>query len=292
MNTPDSQGIAVSSHGFRSPSFQLSSTIKPHPSSYDDWALYYDVIHEGLPGDVEFYVSMALANGEKTLELGTGTGRIAIPMAMAGVEVAGLDNSPAMLALCREKAALAAPFSKPFRLIEADMAVFNLRETFPFIAMPYRGFMHLLSHEEQRGCLNSVRRHLAPNGIFALDTWAAQPKQVAFLARGTAGGKPRLVGRYKTDDARVTVVHRCRAALDEVRQWLFEEHLIEERDQRGRLLHTSKLGMTRAYFSLDQLQAMTHECGFETIRLHGDFAGAPFDAKSRELIMILRKTRD
>ncbi|HOT51452.1 MAG TPA: class I SAM-dependent methyltransferase, partial [Candidatus Hydrogenedentes bacterium] len=207
---PDNQKNRMASFDLHESILAGSSVLKsPVASSpYDDWALYYDVIHEGLPGDVAFYVNMALANGGKALELGTGTGRIAIPMAMAGIEVVGLDNSPAMLALCREKASIVEPFAKPFRLIVADMAAFDLGETFPFIAIPYRGFMHLLTREEQRGCLDAVRRHLAPDGIFALDTWAAQPKQVAFLARETAKGKPRLVGRYKTDDARVTVVHR------------------------------------------------------------------------------------
>jgi hypothetical protein len=181
------------------------------------------------------------------------------------------------------------PLAGSRRLVEADMAALELGETFPFIAMPYRTFMHLLTPGEQHGCLNAVRRHLAPDGVFALNTWAAHPSIIARMARRVSGGKPRLVGRYKTDDARVTVVHRHRAVVDEARQWLFEQHLIEERDQRGRVVHRAELPMTRAYFTSEQMQALVRECGFAVRELYGDFDGTPLTSRSHETIMVLTK---
>ena len=66
----------------------------------------YDARAQGVPGDVEFFLRLAKeanAAGHPVLELATGTGRVAIPIARAGVRVVGLDLSEAMLAHAREK---------------------------------------------------------------------------------------------------------------------------------------------------------------------------------------------
>ncbi len=61
-------------------------------------AIFYDSYLMGLPGDVAFYIEQARKAGSPVLELGCGTGRILIPVAEAGIDIVGLDNSPAMLA--------------------------------------------------------------------------------------------------------------------------------------------------------------------------------------------------
>ena len=68
---------------------------------------FYDAWTEGLIGDVDFYVRRAQAVRGPIVELGVGTGRIAIPTAEAGQSVIGVDVSPAMLAEARRRAALA-----------------------------------------------------------------------------------------------------------------------------------------------------------------------------------------
>ena len=74
-------------------------------ADFDVWAAYYDLVHKGLPGEAEFYLGQAVKRGGPVLEVGCGTGRIAISMAMSGLDVTGIDNSAGMLALCREKMA-------------------------------------------------------------------------------------------------------------------------------------------------------------------------------------------
>ena len=64
-----------------------------HMAEFDAWARYYDLIHEGLPGEAEFFVGQAARLGGQTLELGCGTGRLAVAMAMSGADVVGLAAS-------------------------------------------------------------------------------------------------------------------------------------------------------------------------------------------------------
>ena len=76
-------------------------------SSYDTIAGLYDAWSTGVVEDISFYVDEALASGGPVVELGVGTGRIAIPTAGAGVHVIGVDSSAGMLEVCAEQARLA-----------------------------------------------------------------------------------------------------------------------------------------------------------------------------------------
>ncbi len=104
------------------------------------------------------------------LELGAGTGRVLIPTARAGISITGLDSSPSMLAICRDRLARE-PAEEASRatLVEGDMRAFDLGRTFALVTIPFRPFQHLVTVEEQLACLGCIRRHLAPGGRLILD---------------------------------------------------------------------------------------------------------------------------
>jgi SAM-dependent methyltransferase len=105
-------------------------------------AVYYDCLATGVEGDVAFYVGEARSAGSPVLELGCGTGRILIPTAEAGVEVVGLDASPDMLAIARNKLErLPAHVHKRVQLREGDMRDFALHSRFLLVTIPYRTFL-------------------------------------------------------------------------------------------------------------------------------------------------------
>ena len=88
----------------------------------------YDLFTGGglLAGDVEFYLHCARRFGGPILELGTGTGRILMPLAEAGHEIVGLDFSPAMLAIAAAKLGARPELADRVRLVEGDMTGFDL----------------------------------------------------------------------------------------------------------------------------------------------------------------------
>ena len=138
---------------------------------YDDRrvaAAYDRVENQGLPGDVTFYVELALASqgiGAGVLELGAGTGRVAIPIAEAGLEVVGLDASDAMLERARERSQAV----NGIQWVRGDMADFAMGRTFGLVIIPFRSFLHLLTAREQASCLRCVYEHLVPGGRLALN---------------------------------------------------------------------------------------------------------------------------
>ncbi len=254
---------------------------------FDLWVDYYDVLQKGIEGDVEFYVAQALRADGRTLELGCGTGRICIPMAMSGVDVVGLDHSPAMLQRCREKYDAAGPTTGHLELVEADMGDFSLDRKFAFIAMPYRTFMHLLEPVEQQECLRAVRRHLAPGGLFVLNTWAARPSTIA-PHLGPQKGMLRLVDKYRDPAEGNGLLHYCASTYDEWSQLFREDHIFHEMDPMGAILRMTSLEMVRAWTTPREMEFLVQLCGFEVDAVFGDFSCAPFTRGSTEMIWALR----
>jgi len=257
-------------------------------NAYNEWAEFYDMFHNGLPGDVEFYVNQALREGGKTLELGCGTGRITIPMVAAGVDVTGIDNAEPMLEICRAKKRAFGKTPGRMRLIKADIANFKLAKTFDFVAMPYRAIMHLLTQEEQRACLGCVYRHLKPGGLFIFDTWAPKPSFLVPLAAKKAVGPKRVSPRKRLRNGH-SLEHFCESLCDDWRQGLVEKHTINEYAPDGVLLRSVTLPMTRVWTTPRETALLVALAGFDVEAVLGDFYGTHFGPTHTDMIWILRK---
>jgi len=138
------------------------------PSPYDPIAALYDRWNRSVVEDIGFYVEEAVASRGPVLELGVGTGRIAVPIALTGVRVIGLDSSAPMLELCRERARSAGVAD----LI--DLRLGDLRdppptETVPLVISPFRTFLHLLSDDERLLTLTRIHSLLQPGGRLVFD---------------------------------------------------------------------------------------------------------------------------
>lgn len=257
-------------------------------SQYDLWADYYDVVHTGLPGEAEFYVGQAVRLGTDTLELGCGTGRICIPMAMSGVNVVGLDNSKAMLEYCRQKQCIIGEMPGRLEIVEGDMRNFALDREFGLVVVPYRTFMHLLKYEDKHDCLECVYKHLQPDGLLILNLWAGD---VSHLPHYYANDGKSLVfaGRYALPDKGTELVHFVKPLYDHERQLIVEEHILHEVSSRGEVVHTARLSMRRAWVTFDQMRQYLTGAVFKIEAVFGNFDCSPFTAKSAEMIWIARK---
>ena len=89
-----------------------------HPDAYDVLGETYDRWCLSVTEDIAFYVGLAIDRGGPVLEIGVGSGRVAIPVALTGTPVVGIDTSTVMLA---RAAAKAEPHHLDLRLVEADM---------------------------------------------------------------------------------------------------------------------------------------------------------------------------
>jgi SAM-dependent methyltransferase len=132
-------------------------------SRYDEWSA-------GMTEDVPFYVSLAADIDGPLVELAVGSGRVAIPVALAtGRTVIGIDSSAAMLAQAR---AAAAEAGVVLDLREGDMRDLELDEPAGLIYCPFRALLHLPTWADRRRVFERVAGSLRPGGKFAWNAFA------------------------------------------------------------------------------------------------------------------------
>ena len=236
--------------------------------------------------DVEFYVDLARRAKGKVLELGCGTGRILIPTAAAGCQVVGLDLATNMLTKCREKVARQPrKVQERVRLAQGDMVNFNLGETFSLITTPFRPFQHLLSLEEQLGCLRSVNRHLEEGEKLVLDVFQPDFQRLTdpkFKQETEEFPEVELPdGRRLRRTSRIVAFHRAEQ-YNEVELTYYVTHRDGRRERWAQRFPFR-------YFFRYEVEHLLARGGFRVVELFGDFDRSPLRDDSPEMIFVAEK---
>jgi SAM-dependent methyltransferase len=230
-------------------------------SAYDRLGRRYDAWCRSVTEDIPFYVDLALHAGGPVLEVGVGSGRVAVPMAVAGVRVVGVDSSPVMLELARERAA---PHGVTLELVEADMRDLPDLGTFALVTVPFRAFLHLRDDEERLAVLRALRERLRPGGTLAFD-----------------------------------VFHPDRIDIDETHdRWMEREPGIGERahwDEAGRRLVLSVRAdgvvadMELWWTDPGDWRALLEHAGYERITTYGWFDGRPLEPGATDSVWVAHR---
>jgi SAM-dependent methyltransferase len=178
-------------------------------SPYGATARIYDPWSRSVVEDVDFYVEQALAAGGPVLELGVGTGRIAIPTALAGVPVIGVDSSPGMLEVARERARAAG--------VELDLRLGDVRDPplsgrVELVTIPFRSLLHMRSDADRSAVLDAAWRLLEPGGRFVFDVFCPGAEDIAATHGRWLEREPGIFERADWDEEQQTLTLRVRGA--------------------------------------------------------------------------------
>jgi SAM-dependent methyltransferase len=221
------------------------------------------------------------------LEIGCGTGRVLVPTARAGVTIVGLDVSPHMLAVCRQRLEEEdATVRSRVELVEMDMRTFDLGRRFALVTLPFRPFQHLVTVEDQLSCLMNIRRHLVDGGRIVLDLF--NPSLDALTGRQEGeelGDEPE----FSTPDGR-HVVRRYKIVAHDRFNQVSEVELIyyvtHPDGRRERLVHAFPM----RYLFRFEAEHLLARCGFEVEHLYADFEKNPYGTHyPGDLIFVARR---
>ncbi len=250
----------------------------------------YDLFHplDAGDSDVEFYLDLARQEGGPVLELGVGTGRTLLPLARAGFEVHGLDTSNRMLEALRRRLAREPPEVRARVVVEqGDMRTFRLTTRFAVVQIPFRGFLHNVTRDDQRACLAACREHLRQNGVL---TFSVFHPSLEFM--GQNSGALSGVWRWRSERAlpeggRVTLSD-C-TTYDTPNQRLSSRLRYDRYDATGRVLSAHLHCLELSYLYPGDIRALLQEAGFVDVDIRGGFDGAPFNTDGQELIVRARR---
>jgi ubiquinone/menaquinone biosynthesis C-methylase UbiE len=250
----------------------------------DPYALvtdFYDRWTAHMTADIGFYVECARESSTPVVELGVGTGRVAIPMARAGATVVGVDTSSAMMTEGARRAAEAG-VGERISWVQGDMRTFVADEPADLVVCPFRSFLHLLTTEDQLAALQAVRASLRPGGRFVTNFFTPDPLTMVQLE-----GKRVLSNTFTDERGRTCEIWDVtRYELSTQVVTLTAELLVYE----GRRLvastdSTLRLRMVYRY-EFDHLLA---RAGLDLVALYGDFDGKAYGPGTDEMIWIARK---
>jgi SAM-dependent methyltransferase len=142
------------------------------PETYGDRiADLYDAMTAAMPDPVDCVDRLAeLAGPGPALELGIGTGRVALPLAARGVEVHGIDASAAMVERLRAK-----PGGEAIPVTIGDFADLPVEGGYRLVYAVFNTFFSLLTQDDQVRCFRAVADRLTPDGAFALELFVPDP---------------------------------------------------------------------------------------------------------------------
>jgi len=271
-------------------------------------AKVYDIIHginQPMP-DIPFYREYAKQqcgnNGEKgeILELGCGTGRVAMPLALEGFRITGLDLSQQMLDIFKEKLAVEAltqpEFANRVEIIHGNMAEFSIGRKFTLITAPFRAFQAITAQKDIENVLACVHEHLADNGVFIVNVFNpfADPLDESWCR------PEEFIGEITDPQTGIRIQrYECREKIDPANQIIYPYlacNVIYPDGYTERLVEPLQM----KYYYRHQLRALVEKAGLEIVedfswydksppRLHGQAVGEVNDNSGREIILVCRR---
>ena len=225
-------------------------------SEYDAWAPVYDAWAADMTEDVAHYVSLAREADGPIVELMVGSGRVAIEVVrQSGKPVLGIDWSPAMLEIARERS-----LGLPLELRLGDVRELELKEPAALIYVPYRSLLHLHGWQEKRQVFERIAASLRPGGRFAFNAFVFSHRIAARLD-GTTQDNNGVVHtlRYAPADNRIDITRDDGATI---RLW---------------------------WATKSEWEGLLDVAGLEVEALYGGFQREPYTDESLEMVWVARK---
>ena len=248
-------------------------------------ARYYDLDFLDIDYDAELYQQLASQAGGPVLELGTGSGRLAVPLALAGHEVVGLDDDPTMLsrAQARWDTVRGEMSAERFRVVAADFTTYRSDLRFGLALIAVNTFLLAEDDDARLSILVTMREHLRSDGIAAVEVGTPDATELARYDR-------RIQHEWLRVDPETgdEVSKSICADHDPIAQTMEVTQIYEWTPAHGGVLsRVTKIDVLHL-LSAEHLGELAVEAGFTEVDLRGDHLLTPYHAGSHRTILLAR----
>jgi len=256
-----------------------------HETAAEALARLYDAdLEADDPGDLDLYLALAERTGDPVLELAAGSGRIAVPLAVAGHRVTAVDLDPAMLARARARAA-GEDVAARIDFVEADLLDLRLPDAgaFRLVVLALNSLFLLATRTAQARALQVMAEHLAPDGLAVVDVWLP-----------TAGDLARYDGRLLLDrltvdtDGGRQVTKSWAATHDAATQAVVLTTIYDEGRPGEPAVRWARRDAMRLV-TADELRALAEAAGLRVESIAGGYDMDPFGPGSERAVLVARR---
>jgi SAM-dependent methyltransferase len=247
-------------------------------NDYTPLAELYDLFYADFQDDIAPYRGFAERTGGPILEIGSGTGRVALALAEAGYTVVGLELSDAMRSVAQHKADRM-QLTDRVQFIAGDMRRFQIDQHFGLIIAPLNTFLHNLTLDDQLATLACCKKHLRPGGLLVLDCF--NPDSACAADDGRLIVQRSVIDR-ETGRTAVLMLSRTTDWNNQLQEITY---FIDRADQDGRVQRVV-LRTSFRFILRHEMQLLLKLGGFDLKDLYGTYDLEAFDTGSDKLIVV------
>ena len=248
------------------------------PDPYQEIARYYDAENADLVEDLAAYELLSERFGGPVLDVGCGTGRVALYLAEQGFTVTGIEASATMLDRVRAK-----PGIERVKVVEGSIAEAKIDDSFGLAMLAFSTFQHFHTQEEQVKALTNIAWHLRPGGGVALDL----SNPVHFFRTDDV---PALVHErtFPDPDSGQPVMQQSIVRADRAAQILHITWVYDRIEVGGSITRTVCEMPLRCY-TAPEIRLLLERVGFSPVEFYGTYDFDPFDEHSPRLFVVAEK---
>lgn len=247
------------------------------------FAEFYDILQSNT-SDIKALIKIAQKQGQTVLELGSGTGRILIPLAKAGLNVTGLEFSRDMIDIANRK--LEAEDSKVrnrCKIMQGDVLDFNLNAAFDLVLASCNFINHFTDYKSLKQIFSNARDHLKDNGVFLID--CSLPNVKAMIH----GNNKHEVFDYFYPKNGTKIKDKFTPSYDLI-NLLEHDHIVLEEYKEKQLLRREECKETVSFYFPREIIFLLETEGFDVFHQQGSLLrDIPIDEDADEIVLFCKK---
>ncbi len=247
------------------------------------FAEFYDMLHSDTH-DIQSFIQIAQKYSGDILELGLGTGRIAIPLAKAGFSVTGIELSSDMIQIAEQKLSKENDQVRDrCNIIKTDASSFSINASFGLIIASCNFLNHFLTTCSIRNLFRCVKNHLLDDGVFLID------QSMPNIPSMVESDKKEEIFEFCYPDDKRKIIDRFTASYDFVNQLEHDDIVLEEyRD--GNLTKKVQCKETLSYYFPRELKALLELEGLVVFHEQGSLSkNVPLDQNADQMVLFCKK---